>query len=754
MSTQRTEHTEQTPKILSQLCLPNNNYKLYRWKYTDGSHIRVGDAIVDLCPTNFAINNNKATKHKRPNRKRRLKPPPPSQPSTESDKSVDPNTNNTESSTTVSTQPTDRPTAEAVETTTTTTTTTTTATTPTDPKSILTIHADVDGILRIGPPPPTKQIQPQQQNNAIFGYIEECQHPTVLEGMCAVCGATLETTTKSTHNNNSSSQQSKTPITASPTNKATSHLTVAGFTVQVSKAEGERMAAQDAARLTKLRKLSLVLDLDHTLVHATDDPRAALHQQSRTDVRSLILAVPSPQQPGMWFHQQHFVKLRPHVKEFLEAVMDQYEVQVYTAGTREYAEQVVIILSRHLVGAQRDQADLEDLKRRVFQAERRLAAGKQQRNGIVGMQNTSGKDSQDSQSKGNDVEAATVGQKRKRVTFGDAPASAKSDETTQEDVDRLKAELVAAEKLENEALAMRQKLFGNRVVSRTDVGDLGRDVKSLQRIFPCGGSMAAVVDDREDVWANAEEMKAKQRGEPPQNLLLVRPYRWASFLGMADVNNASGVDLTGQDTSDGTDRQLLWTADILKRLHDRYYKSSVPTTVPDTLETMRKEVLAGCRLVFSGIIPLHKQKLGPNVPREPLVRYAESLGATILNTVTKSTTHVVAAKDGTDKVLAARRIEGCRIVQASWLMECMHSVSRRDESAHFLNGKPARPDAKMPARRLTPEDAFTTTTTSRDIQILADSTRDNSSSSSDEDDEEFAASLENELMGDSPDAGS
>uniref|UniRef100_A0A7S1CXJ8 protein-serine/threonine phosphatase n=1 Tax=Cyclophora tenuis TaxID=216820 RepID=A0A7S1CXJ8_CYCTE len=105
---------------------------------------------------------------------------------------------------------------------------------------------------------------------------------------------------------------------------------------------------------------------------------------------------------------------------------------------------------------------------------------------------------------------------------------------------QLTAKLAEAERMEKKALELRQRIFGSRIVSRTDVGDLGRDVKSLKRIFPCGGTMAVVVDDREDVWANAE---AETR-EPPHNLLLVKPYHWKPFMGFANVNNDAGIDIT------------------------------------------------------------------------------------------------------------------------------------------------------------------------------------------------------------------
>ena len=52
------------------------------------------------------------------------------------------------------------------------------------------------------------------------------------------------------------------------------------------------------------------------------------------------------------------------------------------------------------------------------------------------------------------------------------------------------------------------------------------------------------MDDREDVWANAKNNVTGRPGEPPDNLLLVKPYHWKPFMGYADVNNASGGDLS------------------------------------------------------------------------------------------------------------------------------------------------------------------------------------------------------------------
>jgi RNA polymerase II subunit A-like phosphatase len=180
------------------------------------------------------------------------------------------------------------------------------------------------------------------------------------------------------------------------------------------------------------------------------------------------------------------------------------------------------------------------------------------------------------------------------------------------------------------------------------------------RVLKSKHIQATIVDDREDVWANATNNSTGRPGEPPDNLLLVRPYHWKNFLGYADVNNASGVDISSTEdstkqqessamqkknapeTEGDNERQLLWTADILKRLHARYYSEQLSDierdslTVPGILKQMRREVLgssvAAARLVFSGLIPIHKQQHssdGPKKPRFSVTRYAEELGAMV-----------------------------------------------------------------------------------------------------------------------------
>jgi RNA polymerase II subunit A-like phosphatase len=556
-----------------------------------------------------------------------------------------------------------------------------------------------------------------------------------------------------------------------PGKNASSQVTVSGgITMTVSERESQEMAQRDSERLFRQRRLSLVLDLDHTLVHATSDARARQYLVQHDDVRTIRLPVLEGAPPGTAvdpqhanMFAQHYVKLRPHINEFLKGIQSTYEVSVYTAGTRQYAEEITMVLCRSLVGSKRDIDDIEHLRYRVKMAKQEYSKHSQLND--------------DKKRKIEQLDDMDVGgdetkrpKKRKKISFGFSEAgndedTQKSDHMTKDKLENMQTELRLADELEIKARDLRQAIFGSRVFSRTDVGDLGRDVKSLKRIFPCGGTMAAVVDDREDVWANAKDnSEITIKGEPPDNLLLVRPYHWQPFVGFADINNASGADLSVSDSAnDGDlsserDVQLLWTKEILEKLHDHYYRDSDKgsrQSVPETLKKMRLHVLRGSRLVLSGLVPLHKQEsFGPNAPRPPIVRYAQSLGAKvrlhglstcdsscyhltfffylvcllqIQNTVDYSTTHVVAAKDGSEKSMAARMIPGCALVKPGWLMESYWSMSKCDETP-FLMGKGP---GELPKKQ----------------GVLKELNMENSTDgSTDSDDDDLAAEFEDEMM--------
>ena len=285
------------------------------------------------------------------------------------------------------------------------------------------------------------------------------------------------------------------------------------------------------------------------------------------------------------------------------------------------------------------------------------------------------------------------------------------------------------------------------------------------------------MDDREDVWANAKNNVTGRPGEPPDNLLLVKPYHWKPFQGYADVNNASGQDLS--KTEDGgrkspvdksdekeTDAQLLWTADILRRLHERYYSSTLSQderegiSVPSLLQAMRKETFLRfpqVKVVFSGLIPIHKQNKQVQV-RPPVVRYAEELGAEVLPGITDEVTHVVAARDRSEKIRQARKeVPSCFIVHTSWLMECYWSITRKDVRPYHMGPVPDQSanqqgvvataiGNKSINKKNVEESKPSHPKKKEDTILLLDSDEEESDENDESDDDDFAADLESEMM--------
>lgn len=378
-----------------------------------------------------------------------------------------------------------------------------------------------------------------------------------------------------------------------------SHLTVSGgVTIAISESEAKNISDASSKKLREEKKLCLVLDLDHTLLHATDDYRAGRfvaeevfvknngakqdgkatrpNPDVRDDVRSILLPVELPPVQQQQYVQQkleqqkqdqgetkfclqplpqqnqsahssiimrHFVKLRPHLKEFFSQIQSTYQLSVYTAGTRSYAEQVAVMICRHLVDAPLDEEELNTLRSKVREKDEeckkyreykaRIGRKRQLELAKAREDEEGGKDN-DKMAKRSKKSVAFAGssanaeqslidltieedaapppaassgdddmnipRKKKRVKSGSLLTSVPNpleveeelvDPTAERDV--LRKELEEAEKLEIAAVELRRKLFGSRIVSRTDVGDLGKDVKSLKRVFPCGGSMVCEV---------------------------------------------------------------------------------------------------------------------------------------------------------------------------------------------------------------------------------------------------------------------
>ncbi|KAI8580503.1 hypothetical protein K450DRAFT_237359 [Umbelopsis ramanniana AG] len=150
---------------------------------------------------------------------------------------------------------------------------------------------------------------------------EPCSHAVQYNGLCAICGQDV---------GNSNTEE------GSRANINMSH-NVHGL--MVNRSEAERLEQENAARLLETRRLSLIVDLDQTIIHAACDPTVGEWMNDKNnknhpatkDIKQFVL----PGSPLVYY-----IKLRPKLQEFLKEVTKQYELHIYTMGTRNYAEAV------------------------------------------------------------------------------------------------------------------------------------------------------------------------------------------------------------------------------------------------------------------------------------------------------------------------------------------------------------------------------------------------------------------------------
>ena len=89
------------------------------------------------------------------------------------------------------------------------------------------------------------------------------------------------------------------------------------------------------------KKLSLVVDLDQTVLHATVDPHLERWIQDPSspealkDVKPLHLA-DSP--------FTYYIKFRPGWKKFFDEAAQLFELHIYTMGSRSYANEIVKLI--------------------------------------------------------------------------------------------------------------------------------------------------------------------------------------------------------------------------------------------------------------------------------------------------------------------------------------------------------------------------------------------------------------------------
>lgn len=479
---------------------------------------------------------------------------------------------------------------------------------------------------------------------------EPCKHGTQIMGMCADCGKDMTEVDY---------------MSIAGTERAKIKMDHGAEGPLLSQEVAAKIERENTDRLLKNRKLSLIVDLDQTILHATFDPtvgewikaKDAFEKRRSTTppdhdpppesvnwpALEDVISFQLPSDHGHMGHsERYYVKPRPGLQRFMNNLSELYEMHVYTMGVRSYANAICAaldpsgawfgsrVLSRNESGSDR----VKNLKR-LFPSDQSMVVVIDDRADVwnwspnlvrvipfeffVGT---------------GDINASFL----PKQASADAvpPADPKTGELPQEDV------------------------------------------------------------DPESEVAKQEEIQAEDAAKQ----LKERPLEKAQEALVAKVSSPSGGDEKEHEPATSAPIPLLKNDDheldrierILCDIHKEFYKlydtrqKSRNQSAPDVLGVIpgiKAKTLAGVHLVFSGILPLDGRP-----ERQPIWKAALEFGATCHVDINPQVTHLVTNKLGTVKADKAFAQGNIFVVNIKWFNDSLIKWERQPEANYLMERKP------------------------------------------------------------------
>ncbi|TFB02915.1 RNA polymerase II subunit A C-terminal domain phosphatase [Trichoderma ghanense] len=497
---------------------------------------------------------------------------------------------------------------------------------------------------------------------------EACGHEVQIQGLCSLCGADM------TEINWASEEKD--------TDRAMINMVHDQTGLMVSQNVAKRAEHDTQKRLLRQRKLSLVVDLDQTIIHACIEPTIGEWQRDPTnpnheavkDVKSFQLNDDGPR--GLASGCTYYIKLRPGLKEFLEAVSAKYELHVYTMGTRAYALNIARIVDpdKKLFGNRvisRDENGSITAKslQRLFPVSTDMVVIIDDRADVWPM------------NRPNLIKVAPYDFFK---GIGDINSS---------------------------FLPKRQDILPspvktNGLLPNSENAVPGEKVSPLDELARMGGGDEASL-----------KVQTQEQEKTLEKQLTDRPL--LHMQEELDKEDSEGDGSSNfhhrQHLLNDDDEELVTLQDHLTDLHAAFYdmydrrraerKMSEPTHPPghtkarrksqpddgvdlslvpdvgDILDELKSSVLSGLVICLSGLVPL-----GVNIEESEIGMQAQSFGAQVVDSISPRVTHLVVslARPRTKKVQQAAKIPSIKIVNQSWLADCLSQWRRLDESPYYM----------------------------------------------------------------------
>ena len=160
--------------------------------------------------------------------------------------------------------------------------------------------------------------------------VELCKHPGFYNDLCISCGEKQKSCINSKISNDEFDEN---------ISKGRKLTVNGGHTLVITGTEEKSVSELRINRLLEQKKMTLILDIDHTILHACDSPTSSCPEQyMNASLHYLPLAINSTRV------HHHWLKLRPDLEAFLQQVSLLCRISLYTHGTRQYAEGVAGII--------------------------------------------------------------------------------------------------------------------------------------------------------------------------------------------------------------------------------------------------------------------------------------------------------------------------------------------------------------------------------------------------------------------------
>ncbi|XP_051925875.1 RNA polymerase II subunit A C-terminal domain phosphatase [Hippocampus zosterae] len=589
--------------------------------------------------------------------------------------------------------------------------------------------------------------------------IAGCSHPIVMKGLCAECGQDL-TQLQSANGNQ------QTPIST-----ATVSMVHSVPELMVSSEQAEQLGREDQQRLHRNKKLVLMVDLDQTLIHTTDQH---CQQMSNKGIFHFQLGRGEPM-----LH----TRLRPHCKEFLEKIAKLYELHVFTFGSRLYAHTIAGFLDpetklfshrilsrdecidpfsktgnlRYLFPCGDSMVCIIDDREDVWKFAPNLITVKKYVyfEGIGDISAPPGSQEALMAKKGNPsgraaesqevnetlgAEAQNNGLRKKSAKDGPAASRCSQGVATNERIQTSASvpdEALTGKRSEadEEPAATQTRGVETKQISKDgSIGRTGEAKDSANSLTPNESNNLdfdlSSDSDSESVREKAPSADGVSEAKKPEPEAASQDNGNETKDGNGQVQSSESVDVllpelgngcsdrrepetesqnseqsgvtVGEELLDQSmedeeeeevdndrDDHLIYLEEVLERIHGEYYaryEAFLKTEAPDTpdirkiVPELKSKTLDGTTIVFSGLYPT-------NYPIERTREYyhAKALGAKIGKTLVLNsqeptgTTHLIAAKSGTEKVRQALGCKHLHVVNPDWLWSCLERWERVEE---------------------------------------------------------------------------